>query len=460
MSISNYKHFQTLQIHETKGELKQALSDFVFAQKRHECELIHFGELGSQDVWEAAWMASRMFISSTNNLAIWNKDYAYNNSNVFYNNTCLTQFCFGSILKIDFGNRDDVALQIQYAKHIPKKGYSINFFAYNPQAEKLQKAFGEVLASVKTYRKTHPKGGPVQLILFTNDQNYANEEGYFDRIVGIKDEFMFNNPRQWTTRVIYSSFAPARISLFVDADSWSCREMLSFFEFMDAHEFDFTINAHWPHDMIIPDCGVYAWKWTEASRKLMAQWFDEFGNSLSGDDQGRLRGALTKLKAEVTIGRTRNTHAGRFAPGEGEGNLIFFLFRKFRYISAAANLQSSGWGPKRSHQQTMILHGPVHIIHAREAKPDVCDVLNQHSDKKRVFVCRSDFNFNNNLTDDEKADKLKACLHPVFNQTACKAELDDKCFYTNDWNADPDIIIRAPDFYVPPVSGEKTRVTP
>lgn len=96
----------------------------------------------------------------------------------------------------------------------------------------------------------------------------------------------------------------------------------------------------------------------------------------------------------------------------------------------------------------MILTGPVHIIHAREAKPDVCDVLNQHSNTKRVFVCRSGFNTNSQLTADEKADLLRDCLHPVFNQSACNAELDNVCFYKNDWNAEPEMIIRAPDFHV------------
>jgi hypothetical protein len=308
---------------ETIGGLKQALSDFVFHQKRHKCDLIHFGELGSQDLWEAAWLASRMLIDNSKNIVVWSKSYAYNKTGAFYDEKCANHFCFGSIAPINFKDRDDVALQIQYAKHIPRNGYSINFFAYNPDEKKLQQAFQEVVLAAKTYRQNHPKGGPVQLMLFTNDQNYPNKEGYFDRIVGIKDEFMFNNPRQWTTRVIYSSFVPARISLFVDGDTWSCREMLSFFEYMDAHEFDFAINGHWPHNIGVPDCGIYAWKWNEATRTLMAQWFDEFGKTLSGDDQGRLHGAMTKLKSQVIIGRTRATHAGRFAPGEGEGWLHY-----------------------------------------------------------------------------------------------------------------------------------------
>jgi hypothetical protein len=79
----------------------------------------------------------------------------------------------------------------------------------------------------------------------------------------------------------------------------------------------------------------------------------------------------------------------------------------------------------------------------------VCDVLNQYSDTKRVFVCKSSYNFDTSLTAEQKAVKLNQCLHPVFNQTACNAELDDKCFYTNDWNADPDLIVRASDFFVP-----------
>lgn len=329
-----------IRVIETHGTLKEALAEFVFAQQHHECNIIHFGVLNSQDNWEAAWLAMRMVRGDKygKNIVLWSKDYfSYDVASVFNipmsftNEDCLQSFCAGSLKPISFTAHNDVALQIQYAKHIPKKGYSINFFAYNPNADTLKKVFRELLASAKTYRQNHPRGGPVQLILFTNDRNFKNEDGYFDRIVGIKEEFMFNNERQWTTRVIYSSFAPARISLFVDADTWNCREMLSFFEFMDSHEFDFSINGHRPHDIHLPDCGVYAWKWTSATQRLMAQWFNEFDASFSGDDQARLHRALKKLKGEVVIGRTRATHAGRFAPGEGEGkywNTSYFLSQK------------------------------------------------------------------------------------------------------------------------------------
>ncbi len=305
-------------MHVTNLNIKEALAEFAFDQKLNQCDFVHFGKLSSDDIWEAAWLASRMFTKSSTR-ALWSKQHSYNRTNAFVDAHCLEQFCSGFIPQINFKSRDDVALQIQYAKHIPKSGYSINFFAYNPKPEKLKNAFKEAIASAKTYRKNHPKGGKVKLTLFTSDRNFIDNDGLFDRIVGIKEEFMFNNERQWTTRVIFSSFAPARISLFVDADSWSCLSMESFFEFMDSHEFDFTITGHWPHDMIIPDCGVYAWKWNERTRKLMAQWFDEFDADMTGDDQGRLYGAMQKLREEVTIGRTRSTHALRFAPGDGEG---------------------------------------------------------------------------------------------------------------------------------------------
>ncbi len=96
----------------------------------------------------------------------------------------------------------------------------------------------------------------------------------------------------------------------------------------------------------------------------------------------------------------------------------------------------------------MILTGPVRIIHAREANAKICDALNVHTDRKRVFVCKSDFNFQGFSTE-QKQDKLAECLHPVFNQDDCNAGLDNLCHHNN-WDANPEMIEPNKDFVVAP----------
>ncbi len=303
------------------GEFLNALADFTLQQKQVECDIVHYGAFKNKDHWEAAWLASRMFVK-LKNLVVWSKEHAYSRENAFVNPQCVSDFCTGEVKPVDtnFARRQDLALQLEYAKYIPKKGRSINFFAYNPNKHTMQSGINAAVESARLYRKNNPKG-TVLLSLFTNDKDFDNKEGLFDRIIGIKHELMFNKDRQWSTRVIYTSFAPFELSLFVDSDTWNCGELTSFFDFLEDHSYDFAINGHVPDRFHLPDCGVYAYKWNERTRKLLLEWFNQFVEDYWGDDQARLLRAMRTLKGKVNIGLLSSTHSCRFSPGENEGKI-------------------------------------------------------------------------------------------------------------------------------------------
>lgn len=257
-----------------------------------------------------------------------------------------------------------------------KNGVGIIYFAYQSSVHiSMSYIFHMTEHSAASYKKYNN----ISITLFTDQSNYTNSKGLFDKIIYMNKKTIDyivpgNRNSQWMSRLFYFIKTPYLITLSVDSDTFCCKkidfELIS--NKMVSESIDIAFKNHEGCSItnISPDGSTLLYRWSENFKSLHKDWiYEMFESGLGEDDQYPLRTILLrdlKSKNKYKFRLMNQSYGPRFRPMNNYKYSEFF--KPFN---------------------TYVIKGSVYITHGYFGENIIekkCSFFNINSNSSRIFV--------------------------------------------------------------------------
>lgn len=294
------------------------------------------------------------------------------------------------------------------------------FFAYGA-AENETRAYilSTVQPAVLTYKSHNPS---LTIALFTSLPSYQDDHFLFDHIVILPESIVpqSHHKKQWLTRLAGLALSPFDISISVDSDTFCCHPLDDLIRAFIDGGYDFAVGSHDPVAQYMgqPDNGVFMFKQASPWLLMHGKWLMETARlgGPTSDDQHTLSRVLHQvvLEGEGKYGRILPAASCRLVPANGE---------------------PWPWGPERQHDQTLLLHQAVLILHlgmgpiVQGLQEDWCAWMNAGQSRRRVAVWNhKDGGY------PATADQIPISFQMAYKEESCATLLRAPCVAHLGWN--------------------------
>jgi hypothetical protein len=248
-------------------------------------------------------------------------------------------------------------------------------------------------------------------------------ESLFTDFIPIPESIVYPG-RQWMTRILAFSMTPYRFTISLDADTYICAPFSKDIKKVMVHQdLDLAFNGH--EDLSVypthPDNGVFVFKKSKSFKRLLKRWFlwtrKRSAMTKDTDDQVPLRQVLLFEQLGLKYGRLSPIFGARVRPAEGEP-----------------------WDntPQRIHDHTLVLSGPVRVLHAfvfTYYNPKaVCSFINQRLEPRVVLFNRKTYPLLNSSS-------VTKHLQLAYSLKECNALLDAQCLSRMRWQRIPHVLL-------------------
>ena len=228
--------------------------------------------------------------------------------------------------------------------------------------------------------------------------------------------------RQWITRAEAMRLSPYKITLAVDSDTFACTPFAKdLAKIADDLQIDIAFGGHEPRHSfpIHPDNGIIVYRNGPRLDKLLDSWTQRMKSMLDAnetdlDDQNPLKSVLLDGKSGVTVGRLATSIACRLRPAKNTP-----------WTDTAE--------ARRRHDHTLIISGPVRILHMRDQElhiDNICQLINQDKSERIYVWDKSKIPYPN-------AQHLSQAFQVAHSQEECDRLLGVECVEFKDWSPQP-----------------------